>query len=251
MEEASDLERDALEQRLPGRALRTFPAILSTEAEALAWARQGAPDGALVVAGYQASPRGRSGLSWADMVEPGHGLGASIVLRPGLPDQREGWLYTACLLAVSDVLDGGPELEWPDRVRADGEQLAVVGVQTEAASGRLRWGVVNILVPAAEPPRGDLLARVVTAIDARMHERTDRVLAAYRQRCTTLGRRVNARMLPLGPAAPTITGRAVDVTDDGGLCIATDDGARVVVLPQSLGFLEDPGAGPMGPDERA
>lgn len=249
MEEATDLGRRALEEWLPGRALRTFPAILSTEAEAMSWAGQGAPHGALVVAGYQASPRGRSGLSWGDMMqEPGQGLGASVVLRSGLPEQREAWLYTTCLLAVSDALDEPTRLEWPDQVLANSTRVGAIGVQSEPESGRLRWSVVTLLLPRAAPPRTRLLARVVSAIDARMGETTAEVLDAYRQQCDTLGRRVSARMLPMGPAAPTITGVAVDLTDDGGLSIATDDGARVVVLPQSLGFLEDPDAGPTGPD---
>ena len=252
MDEATDLGRLALEEQLPGRPLRTFPALLSTESEALSWAGQGAPDGALVVADYQVSPRGRSGLSWGDMMsDPGQGLGASVVLRPDLPEQREAWLYTSCLLAVSDALDEPTRLEWPDQVLADGTRVGAVGVQSEPESGRLRWSVVSLMIPRAAPPRTELLATVLSAIDARLHEPTDEVLDAYRQRCRTLGRRVSARMLPMGPAAPTITGVAVDVTPDGGLSIATDDGARVVVLPQSLGFLEDPDAGPKGPGSTA
>ncbi|MDQ4130536.1 MAG: hypothetical protein M3133_06040, partial [Actinomycetota bacterium] len=77
---------------MPGRPVRTYPAILSTSADAFAWARAGAPEGALVVADYQAAPRGRAGLPWE--VRPGEGLGFSLVLRPELPPEREGWLYT-------------------------------------------------------------------------------------------------------------------------------------------------------------
>lgn len=250
MHEASDLRREDVASHLHDRAFRTFPAMLSTEAEALAWARQGAPDGAVVVAGYQASPRGRSGLSWGDLVQQGHGLGASVVLRPDLPEAREGWLYTAALVALCDVLDD-TVIEWPDRLHRRTEPAALVGVQTEARDARLRWAVLNVLVPAAEPPRADLLARIVEAVETRMGQPPEAVLEQARPRCATLGRRVLARMLPLGSAAPTIEGVATDLTDDGGLRIQRDDGAGVVVLPQAIGFLEDPDErtpGPAGSD---
>ncbi|HWH34036.1 MAG TPA: hypothetical protein VNT56_01805 [Acidimicrobiales bacterium] len=55
-----DLSAGVLAAALPDRPLRSYPAPLSTEADALAWARAGAPVGAVVVADYQAAPRGRS-----------------------------------------------------------------------------------------------------------------------------------------------------------------------------------------------
>ena len=57
-----DLSAEALAAVLPGRPIRAYPALLSTEADALAWARAGAPSGALVAAAYQAAPRCRAGL---------------------------------------------------------------------------------------------------------------------------------------------------------------------------------------------
>lgn len=57
MELSTDLSAHALAEALPGRPVRSYPAMLSTEADALAWARAGADDGAVVVAGYQAAPR--------------------------------------------------------------------------------------------------------------------------------------------------------------------------------------------------
>lgn len=247
MNEATDLTRAELEGLFGDRPLRTYPAILSTEAEALAWARSGASHGSVVVAGYQASPRGRSGLSWGEHLAPGHGLGASVVLRPALTEEREGWLYTSTLVALTDVLGDGTVIEWPDRVVRDGTPVGLVGIQTEPGPEQLRWGVVSVLVPGAEPPRADLLTRVVEAVDERSQQPTEQVLPTARRSCATLGRRVVARMLPLGPSAPTIEGVATDLTADGGLSIRRDDGATVVVLPQAIGFLEDPDDQPSGP----
>src|SRR5207244_2568339 len=88
VELSGDLSPDALARIVPGRALRAYPAMLSTESEAAAWARAGAPEGAFVVAGYQASPRGRGGISW--QVDHHHDLAFSLILRPQLPALREG-----------------------------------------------------------------------------------------------------------------------------------------------------------------
>lgn len=215
----------------------------------MAWARQGGPHGAVVVAGYQASPRGRSGLAWGGIMEPGHGLGMSVILRPQLSPEREGWLYTACLRAVMDAMDDRDlALEWPDRVVRDRATAAAIGVQDDTTTGEVAWAVVSVLVPGAEPPRGALLARVVDAIDKRLGQDPTDVLVDYRQQCATLGRRVRARLLPLGSTGPVIDGIAADVTEDGGMTILTDEQRRVVVLPHALGFVEDPDAAPPGPD---
>lgn len=247
---AADLVRDQLEPHLPGRPLRTFPAMLSTEAEALRWAREGASAGSLVVTGYQASPRGRSGLSYADRFTPGRGLGCSVVVRPELSEEREGWLYLAAILGVHDVFGDGdpaPSVEWPDRCVTDGAITAAIGVHAEPVHGRVAWAVITILVPDAEPPRGPLLAALLDRVETRLREDRARVLADARERCTTIGRRVIAEVLPMGPASPSVLGVAVDLFDDGGLCIATDDGPRVVVRPQSLGVLGAPEERPAGP----
>jgi BirA family transcriptional regulator, biotin operon repressor / biotin---[acetyl-CoA-carboxylase] ligase len=182
-------------------------------------------------------------------MEPGHGLGMSMILRPHLEAEREGWLYTACLLAVLDAMDDRDlALEWPDRIVRDRATAAAIGIQDDTTTGRVGWAVTSVLVPGAEPPRGDLLARMVDTIDTRLGQDPSVVLDDYRQRCATLGRRVRARLLPLGSAGPVVDGVAVDVTEDGGMTILTDEDRRVVVLPHALGFVEDPDAAPPGPD---
>lgn len=244
----ADLTREKLGPLLGDRGLRVFPAMLSTDAEARAWANGGGPNGGVVVAGYQASPRGRSGLSWDDSMHPERGLGFSIVLRPDLSDEREGWLYLPVLLGVLDGMeDDDLELEWPDRVERHGQTVATIGVGCEPERGHIRSAVVTILIFDVALPRGPRLAAVLDAVDRRMAQSSADVIAAYRGVCATIGRRVTASVLPMGPASPAFTGEAVDATEDGGLVIATDEGQRMVVVPQSLGMVTDPDAGPMGP----
>ena len=230
-----DLRAELLAELLPGRAIRTYPAILSTEAEAMAWARAGAPDGALVVAGYQASPRGRGGKPW-DMAQE-ESLAFSLILHPTWPIFREGWLYTVAACALSDVI-GEARIEWPDELRLDGDLCAATGVHVEPKENQL-WAVVTVLLCHAAAPRGALLARTVRAIEARYQADVEAVLADYLPRCQTISRRVRARMIPLGPVGPVFEGRAVTSLKDGALVLETEDGRRIAIRPQHLGVLED------------
>lgn len=241
MELSSDLGPAPVAAALGERPVRAYPALLSTEPDAMAWARSGGPAGAVVVADYQASPRGRGGWPW--QVQAGRGLGFSLVLRPDLPPEREGWPYVAVSLGLGDVLGGEDAwFSWPDAVTStDGDAtLARLGVYVQLGPHRTDWAVATVLVEDALPPRAPLLARLVSAVEARLAEPADPVLAAYRARCTTLGRHVRARLIPLGPGGPEITGEAVDILADGALVLLTLRGNRVAVPPVNLGLLEPP-----------
>lgn len=221
---------EALERALPGRPFRFYPAVLSTEADALAWARAGAPAGAVVTAGYQASPRGRAGFEW----EVGDGLAFSLVLRPRLPAPREGWVYTVAASGLADALGEDATIEWPDAVRRGGEDAGAVGAHVEVGPLGVDWAVVNVLIHEPDPA---LAARVVAAIENRLAEPSAAVLAAYLRRCDTIGRRVVARLVPLGPGGPEASGKAVSSSVDGSLVVETPEGRRLAIPPQSLGLL--------------
>jgi BirA family biotin operon repressor/biotin-[acetyl-CoA-carboxylase] ligase len=238
VELSGDLTAEAVAAALPDRELRVYPALLSTQADALAWARAGAPAGAVVVADYQASPRGRAGLEWR--APAGETLGFSVVLRPPLPPPREGWLYVASATALADLVGGEARTEWPDEVRLAGERAAAVGIDAWLGPVSVEWAVVNVLVDRAEPPRAPLLARAVKAIEERCASSTVPVLADYLRRCDTIGRRVRARMIPLGPGGTQFEGEAVNVLADGALVIETASGSRIAVRPQNLGVLDEP-----------
>ncbi|HXH58599.1 hypothetical protein [Iamia sp.] len=240
MELETDLDPGVLGRLLPGRAVRSYPAVLSTEADAQGWARAGAASGSVVVADYQASARGRAGLPW--QVEQGVGLGFSLVVRPDLPSAREGWLYSVATTALADVIaaTGASDVttEWPDEAHASGERVAAVGVTIELGGATVAWAVVNVLVVDASPPRGPLLARSVEAIERRLDQAPSEVLDDHRRRCSTLGRTVRARLVPMGPSGVQIEGRADRLLADGALVIETPRGSRVAVLPHHLGMLD-------------
>lgn len=224
---------EALAEVLGERPFRFYPALLSTEADALAWARAGAPHGSVVAAGYQASPRGRAGMEW----EVGDGLAFSLVLRPRprIPAAREGWLYTVVVSGLADALGADARIDWPDQVHRGETSAGAVGVYVEVDSLGVDWVVANVLVRELDPR---LVPTIVEAIEARLAASTATVLAAYLRRCETIGRDVRARLIPTGPSGPEASGRAVSSSLDGSLILENAEGRRVAVPPQNLGVLE-------------
>ena len=104
---------------LPLGGLRYFDSIGSTNDEALAWARAGAPDYSLVVADTQTAGRGRLQRRW--VTNPGAALAFSLVLWPA-PQERQCLPRFSPLGAVAvrqalAVVFGLPaEIKWPNDV---------------------------------------------------------------------------------------------------------------------------------------
>ena len=109
----------------------------STNADLLAEARAGAPEGLVLVADHQTAGRGRRGRSW--VAPPGAALLASVLLRPRAGSAALTLLSPAVGLAVRDACaDAGADvqLKWPNDVIASvpGEpgEAKLAGVLAEA-----------------------------------------------------------------------------------------------------------------------
>lgn len=228
-----DLSVESLAAVLGDRRVQSHPVLLSTAVTAADWARAGAPDGAVVLADYQISPRGRAGRPWK--VTPGHGLAFALVLRPQLASEREGWLYAVTLAALADVCGDGVTIEWPDEIHRQGVMAAVAGMDVRLGGLMLEWAVVNVLIRDAQPPRAKLLGSVLQAIDARLASTRRAVLDDYASLCSTIGRNVRVRLL--GGAA-RLQGRAVELLDDGSLVLEIAGARRVPVRPQDISSIE-------------
>ncbi len=130
-----------MERPTLGEAREHHASIGSTNDRALAWAREGAPHGAVVTADEQTAGRGRLGRRWASPA--GEGLYASVVLRPtayfGAVAGSRGWSpqWSALGLAVGLGLYEGlarwlPQirLKWPNDLLVERRKLAGVLCET-------------------------------------------------------------------------------------------------------------------------
>jgi BirA family biotin operon repressor/biotin-[acetyl-CoA-carboxylase] ligase len=229
-----------------GRAWRHLAVCGSTNDEAAAWARAGAPEGAVVVADAQERGRGRLGRAWHS--PPGDSLYFSVVLRPRLPLERVPPLTLAAGVAVCEAVarfDVAPSLKWPNDLLASGRKLA--GILTEAASqrDRVEHVIVGIGVNLNNAAFPDELSSIATslrqerggrAVDRaafaavlceRLELHVERfvesgaaaVAAAWRRHAAFFGARVRVTT-GLAP----VVGRAEGIDDDGALLLRLDDG---------------------------
>lgn len=215
----------------------------STNADVLAAAAEGEPEGYVLAAGHQTRGRGRLGRSWES--PRGTSLSVSFLLRPaGVPPARWPWLPllvgVAAVDAVADAAGVAAVLKWPNDVLLDGRKLAGILVErTDTPSGAAAVAGVGMNVQAAPPDAASLAhtgvtsERVLDALQDRVAARYTAWLAdpasaeladAYRARCDTLGRQVRAEL----PSGEVVTGQAVDVDTTGRLVIATADGEQAV-----------------------
>jgi BirA family biotin operon repressor/biotin-[acetyl-CoA-carboxylase] ligase len=164
----SDILEAAFRGRF-GRPLKVLETTASTNSDALDWAHEGAPEGALVVAEHQSAGRGRWGRSWFS--EPGTGLLLSVVLRPRLPADRLGLLTTAlgvaCTEALRETTGLEPSIKWPNDVTIDRRKLAGILVETRVEAGRVDVAVAGIGINFHRfHPPADIAAHATSLADA-------------------------------------------------------------------------------------
>jgi BirA family biotin operon repressor/biotin-[acetyl-CoA-carboxylase] ligase len=244
----------------------------STNSVAAARAREGAPQGLVVVADNQSAGRGRFQRRWES--QPGGALLFSVLLRPGaeLPLPRRHLVSAALALALAgaarSVAGVAASLKWPNDVIAgagdmeaklagilaegteDGAVVAGAGMNISwapelqgpgGAAGAMR--PISLQAAAGRPvARGEVLVAALVALDG-LYGRWDLVADRYRQECATLGRTV--RVSRAGPAGrgvtvPDVVGTAVDLDGDGLLVVRTGRGELVTVAAGDVVHVRPP-----------
>jgi BirA family biotin operon repressor/biotin-[acetyl-CoA-carboxylase] ligase len=205
----------------------------------------------MLVAEHQTSGRGRFDRVWTS--PPRAGLTFSVLLRPDVPLLMWGWLPllagVALAEAVRETAAVETSLKWPNDLLAgrDGRKAAGILVQTAGDAAVVGIGL-NVSTTADELPietatslavqgaatldRTDLLAAILTRIDARAAQWTDcggdadacGLAEAYRDVCGTIGASVRVTVAD----GKVVEGQAVDVDAGGRLVVRTSSGERTV-----------------------
>jgi BirA family biotin operon repressor/biotin-[acetyl-CoA-carboxylase] ligase len=171
---------------------------------------RGLPVGSVVVADQQTSGRGRLGRRWE--APPGSALLASFVLT------ARSLASLAAGVAAAEACGRSVRLKWPNDLLLDGRKVA--GVLIERRGERCVVGIgVNLTwaPPGAgrlETQRDPLLERLRAELETWFTAADAEVLAAWRARSDTLGRRVRVEL-----PDETFEGRAEDVASDGSLIV--------------------------------
>jgi BirA family biotin operon repressor/biotin-[acetyl-CoA-carboxylase] ligase len=245
-----DAARLSAEVVRPGglwRSVEVVPVTGSTNADLLARAVAGQPEGAVLAAEEQNAGRGRLGRTWVS--PPRAALTFSVLLRPAaVPRAVLGWLPllagVAVAAAVRDVAAVDAQLKWPNDVLAGQGKLA--GILAEAAGDAVVIGIgVNVSTgPGEFPPPGPgalpatslllqgspnldrdrLLAGILAGLERRYRtwsgvlgdsERSG-LRAEYTGLCATLGRRVRVEL----PGGRLLDGVAAGLDADGRLLVS-------------------------------
>jgi BirA family biotin operon repressor/biotin-[acetyl-CoA-carboxylase] ligase len=125
------------------RELRVLDRVSSTNDVARQAAREGAPEGLVVLAHAQTGGRGRHGRTW---VSPPGNLFLSVLLRPRDPGSLS-LLPLAAGVAVADALEAEGavcRLKWPNDVLAGERKIAGILAEASTEAGRVDSVVVGI-----------------------------------------------------------------------------------------------------------
>ncbi len=209
----------------------------STNRLAREWAREGAKNGAFVVAAAQTGGRGRRGRAWESA--PGLGLWLSAILRPEAPEAKWPLLAYAAALSVADAIMAltgkEPFIKWPNDILIDGRKVCgillerdgdavIIGIginvmhQPDDFPQVLR-GTATSLAMACDTPISpqDIEIPLMESLTARA--RAWDFLPEYRARCGTLGRAVRVEA-----PGETFFGTASGITEDGALAVTLESG---------------------------
>ena len=206
----------------------------STNREVAGLAREGAPEGLVMVADHQTRGRGRRGRSWD--APPGSSLLVSVLLRPAAPYLGPMATGLAAVEACAEVAGVAASLKWPNDLLVGSDKLG--GILAERVDGAVVVGLgLNVDWDAPLPPgavdlrsltgavvdRVALLVALLRALDDRCRQPPDAVLADYRARCVTLGREVQVDV-----GEETVTGTASAVDRQGRLVVDAGPVRRVI-----------------------
>lgn len=221
------------------------------------------PDRSVFVTDDQVAGRGRAGRTWT--TPPGTALTFSVLLRPGLPMDRFGWLPLLGGLAVAQALEVVTGLragvKWPNDVLVDdpagdpvpgwGRRRKVAGVLSEVVLApepavvlgigvNVRQEVADLPVPSAASLHslGHRVGRpaLLAVVLGRLLEVTGRWRSADGDPVTSgLAAECAAACTTLGtdvvvdlPGGEVLRGTAVGLADDGALEVRTARGVRPV-----------------------
>ena len=232
------------------RVVEVHKALGSTQECARELAHAGAPHGTLVIAEVQTGGRGRLGRLWGS---PKGGLWMSLVLRPWFDASLASRITQTAAVGVAKALwDIGVQasIKWPNDLLAGGKKICGILAESSAenATGpakerRLEYVILGIgmnanLDPAelGVPDRAvttirselgrdvdlvQLLRALLSNLDAELGRIEDfgSVLEDWRTLNCTLGERVRVRRF-----GETIEGRALDLSQEGALLLATHRG---------------------------
>lgn len=195
-----------------------FNTVDSTNTQAKAMAQAGAPQGTVLIAGWQTGGRGRMGRSFSS--PGGAGLYLSVILRPNCNAEELMHLTCAAGVAACDAVEQScglrPGIKWINDLILENRKLggiltemavnaktglvdfAVIGIginclqTTEDFPPELQNIAISLKTAGHQPNMAHLAASLICALHkmSLQLQNPDSVMKRYRQDCITLGQEV-------------------------------------------------------------
>ena len=228
--------------------IRYYDSIGSTNTEAKRLAAEGAPHGAVLIAGHQTGGRGRMGRSFHSPA--GLGIYLSVILRPDCGPAALMHLTCAAAVAMCDAVETAvgirPGIKWTNDLVYGKRKLG--GILTELSlngDGTVNYAVIGIGIncrhtlddfpeelrdmagslsmvtdiPVDTAKVAAAMIEALHAMDQRLLSEKAAIMDRYRADCVTLGQAVSVHRFE-----EVRHGTAVDVDNDGALLVRFDDG---------------------------
>ena len=245
--------KDSLKTNYIGKEIHYFREVDSTNEVAKKLAREGAPEGTIVIAESQSRGKGRRGKKW---VSPLGGAWLSIILRPNtLPINAPQLTFIAGVAAAKTIkeeygLDAG--IKWPNDVLIDDKKVcgALTEISTEINTiDYIVTGIgidanidVNLLPPELKETTTSLKSELNKEISRMilvqkflgnfevMYDEFNKgnfqeILRKWRQLSKTIGRQVEIRK-----GTEFVRGEAVGVNSKGALILELEDGTLKKII---------------------
>jgi len=253
--------RAGLKTKIVGGRVLAFDTIGSTNDHLLALAREGAPEGIVVIAETQTEGRGRFGRGWSS--PPGCNLYFSVLLRPSLSPASLPQITLVAAVSLCETLRETTDLDvrvkWPNDL-VIGEKK-ICGILTEMttrgkAAGAAVLGVgLNVNMEDALIPEGlrgiatslcceagrrfdrsALLRRLLVSLDGDyrlfLREGFEPFRDRFAEHSSILGKEVRVEA-----AGRRMEGKAAGIDREGMLLVATEGGESIRVASGEISLL--------------
>ena len=147
--------------------IHRIDSVSSTNDLASEMARNGAPEGTVVIAKEQTSGRGRHGRTW---LSPEGGLYLSVILRPETPSNQVWQIgFVASLSsaeAITKLTNIPANVKWPNDVLIHGRKICGILIEAANRTSNIQQVIVGIGINVEARPLSDEIADKATSICA-------------------------------------------------------------------------------------
>ncbi|MEW9669797.1 biotin--[acetyl-CoA-carboxylase] ligase [Ammoniphilus sp. 3BR4] len=239
--------RWGLNTKYLGKEVHYFPSVDSTQHKAHSLAKEGAPEGTLVIADHQEGGKGRLGRVWHS--PPGSGVSMSILLRPKLELHRCPQLTLLTAVAIVEAIREETELpvqiKWPNDILLNGKKICGILTELNAESDCINYLIIGVGINVNTPSFPEELSGIATSLMLEKKEPIRRVKliqnllqkleelyelyleegfapikSRWESHAISIGKNLIIRQM-----SGTMTGFALGIDDQGVLLVQKDDGS--------------------------